>query len=49
MLNEVFNFYLRNITRQENLDEPRDYITFADTSFTKCDETENTSKPLVIA
>jgi hypothetical protein len=38
MLNEVFNFYLRNHTSQENVYEPGDYIPFADTSFTKCDE-----------
>jgi hypothetical protein len=34
MLNEVFNFYLRNHTSQENVYEPGDYIPFADTSFT---------------
>ena len=49
MLNEVFNFYLRNNTSQENFDEPGDYIPFADTSFTKCDEKEDTSQPLFIA
>jgi hypothetical protein len=49
MLNEVFNFYLRNNTSQENFDEPGDYIPFADTSFTKCDEKEDTSQHLFIA